>query len=129
MKLRGKLAVVTGAAMGMGKCISRMLLEAGCKVALVDVNAKALSATADELSDLEECRAYTCDIADRQAVYALAETIRQDMGAVSILVNNAGIVQAAPLDEWHVRAVQRVPVLDRKRQNSLLRHNLNSNLP
>ena len=46
MNLQGKLAAVTGAAMGMGKCVSRMLLEAGCRVALIDVNQEALVVTA-----------------------------------------------------------------------------------
>ena len=68
MELHGKLAAVTGAAMGMGKCVSRMLLEAGCRVALIDVNATALDATADELSQRGDCRTYTCDISHRKAL-------------------------------------------------------------
>ena len=108
MKLNAKLAVVTGAAMGMGKCVSRLLLEAGCEVAMVDVNADALSATADEFSALGVCRPYTCDISDRQAVYTLAETIKKEMGPVSILVNNAGIVKAAPLDELPDETIEKI---------------------
>ena len=97
MKIEGELAVVTGGAMGMGKSVSRRLLEAGCAVAIVDINEKALSSTADELSPFGDCRPYVCDIADRTAVYSLAKTIQHQMGTVSILVNNAGIVQPAPL--------------------------------
>ena len=108
MKLEGKLAVVTGAAMGMGKCVSRMLLEGGCKVALIDVNAEALAAAADDLSRLGTCRAYVCDIADRAAVYELAETIRNDLGIVSILVNNAGIVRAAPLEKLADETIEKI---------------------
>ncbi|BBO78136.1 hypothetical protein DSCW_55530 [Desulfosarcina widdelii] len=108
MKLNAKLAVVTGAAMGMGKCVSRLLLEAGCEVALVDVNADALSATADELSALGVCRPYTCDISERKAVYELAQTIKKEMGTVSILVNNAGIVKAAPLDELPDETIEKI---------------------
>ena len=108
MELQGKLAAVTGAAMGMGKCISRMLLEAGCRVALIDVDEKALTATTADLSRFGDCRAYTCDISDRRAVYELAESISDDMGSVSILVNNAGIVRAAPLDKLEDETIEKI---------------------
>ncbi|MBC2711401.1 MAG: SDR family NAD(P)-dependent oxidoreductase [Desulfosarcina sp.] len=108
MKLRGELAVVTGAAMGMGKSVSRLLLEAGCAVALVDVKEAVLSSTADELSAIGRCRPYICDIADRNGVYALGKTIQADMGTVSILVNNAGIVKAAPLNQLADETIEKI---------------------
>jgi all-trans-retinol dehydrogenase (NAD+) len=108
MKLSGELAVVTGGAMGMGKSVSRRLLEAGCAVALVDVNAEALASTSEQLSRFGSCRPYVCDIADRTAVYALAETIKADMGSVSILVNNAGIVKAAPFTELTEETIENI---------------------
>ena len=108
MQLDGALAVVTGGAMGMGKIISRRLLEAGCTVALVDVNEKALSSTADELSSIGACRPYVCDIADRHAVYSLAKTIQAQMGVVTILVNNAGIVKPAPLNRLADEIIEKI---------------------
>jgi all-trans-retinol dehydrogenase (NAD+) len=95
--LKGKTAVVTGAAMGMGKSLSELLLDAGCKVALVDVDKAALDQTAEALSRRGACRPFVCDISDREAVYGLAESIGAQMGPVSILVNNAGIVRAGGL--------------------------------
>jgi short-subunit dehydrogenase len=108
MKLQGKVAVVTGAVMGMGKWISRHLLAAGCSVALVDINETELAATAAELSSTGTCRPYVADIADRQAVYVLAACIQDDMGTASILVNNAGIVWAAPLEELDDEAIEKI---------------------
>ncbi|WP_319407296.1 SDR family oxidoreductase [uncultured Desulfosarcina sp.] len=108
MQLDGALAVVTGGAMGMGKIVSRRLLEAGCDVALVDVNEKALSSTADELSSIGTCRPYVCDIADRHAVYSLAKTIQAQMGSVTILVNNAGIVKPAPLNQLADETIEKI---------------------
>jgi short-subunit dehydrogenase len=108
MKLNGEVAVVTGGAMGMGKSVSRRLLEAGCAVALVDLNAEALASTSGQLSRFGTCRPYVCDIADRTAVYALAETIKADMGSVSILVNNAGIVKAAPFTELTDETIENI---------------------
>lgn len=92
--LRGKNALVTGAAMGMGKSISRQLLLEGARVALVDIRAEALEAAREELEKLGDVAAYKCDISDRQAVYDMAGKVKQEFGAIDLLVNNAGIVKA-----------------------------------
>lgn len=95
--LKGKVALVTGAAMGMGRSLSEQLLQEGCVVALVDVNKQALEETEKSLSRLGKCKGFICDISDREAVYGLAKQIEKDLGTVSILVNNAGIVRARAL--------------------------------
>lgn len=95
--LKGKVALVTGAAMGMGKSLSEQLLQEGCIVALVDVNKQALEKTAKDLSKIGTCAGYVCDISDRRAVYDLAERVGKDLGSVAVLVNNAGIVKARAL--------------------------------
>ncbi len=96
-KLNGKVAVVTGAAMGMGRCIAGMLLGEGCKVALLDVNLQALDETRAAFADLGHCEAFVCDVSDREAVYATAKAVKGALGPVSILINNAGIVRAGEL--------------------------------
>lgn len=95
--LKGKLALVTGAAMGMGRSLSEKLLQEGCRVALVDVNAGQLSRTWKDLSATGECKWYVCDVSKRTAVYGMAKKVRKEMGGVDILVNNAGIVRAHEL--------------------------------
>lgn len=95
--LRGKVALVTGAAMGMGKSLADMLLDEGCILALVDVNNKELEKTVGELSKKGTCKTYVCDISNRKSVYALADSVKKDLGPVSLLVNNAGIMKAAEL--------------------------------
>ena len=106
--LKGKVAVVTGAAMGMGKSLAGMLLDEGCKVVLVDIKKKELKATADELSKKGVCASYLCDISDRQAVYDLAGKVKNDLGVVSILINNAGIVKAGELMDLSDDIVQKI---------------------
>ncbi len=96
-QLSGKVAVVTGAAMGMGKALSEMLLKEGCKVALVDINENLLKQTSEALLTLGECKSYNCDISDAKAVYQLETDIKNEMGTASILINNAGIVIAKEL--------------------------------
>jgi len=106
--LSGKVAVVTGAAMGMGKCISELLLKEGCKVALVDINKDVLKKTESELSPGDLCESYVCDISDPLEVSALASKIENRMGTVSILVNNAGIVVAKGLLEMDDTQIKRI---------------------
>ena len=95
--LKGELALVTGAAMGMGREIAAQLLDAGCRVAMVDINGEAVERACRALADRGECRSFACDIADRAGVQRLQAAVQQAMGTVTLLVNNAGIVRAARL--------------------------------
>ncbi len=107
-QFKGTLAVVTGAAMGMGKSLSALLLTEGCRVALVDINKANLESTKTELSKIGECQSYVCDISSRDEVFKLAAKIEKDMGPVSILINNAGIVNAAPVMEMPVETIEKI---------------------
>jgi all-trans-retinol dehydrogenase (NAD+) len=106
--LRNKTAVVTGAAMGLGRVLSRLLLNEGCRMALVDVNAVALDEAGRELSATGEAMSFACDISDRDQVYKLAGRVRDQIGPASILVNNAGIMRAAPIMELDDGAIARM---------------------
>jgi NAD(P)-dependent dehydrogenase (short-subunit alcohol dehydrogenase family) len=65
-QISGKIAVVTGAAMGMGKSLSARLMAEGCSVAMVDINADILDEAVAQLSQNGVCRPYLCDISDRR---------------------------------------------------------------
>jgi glucose 1-dehydrogenase len=94
MKLENKVAVVTGAARGIGLAIARRYVAAGAKVTLADVDAATGEAAADELGEAQ-CRFICTDVSDaRQAEAMVAETCRV-FGGLDILVNNAGIIHAA----------------------------------
>jgi NAD(P)-dependent dehydrogenase (short-subunit alcohol dehydrogenase family) len=85
--LTGRVAFVTGAAMGNGEGIARAMLEKGARVILAD-KSEAVLATAASLG--ENARAYPLDITDGAAVAAAAEELIAEYGHVDILVNNAG---------------------------------------
>lgn len=98
--IRTKLALVTGGAMGMGKLWCRHLAADGARLAIWDVNAQALEATAKELTaGGAEVHTAVVDVRKRQAVYDEAAKLAAEAGPVEILINNAGIVSAAPLLE------------------------------
>ncbi len=106
MDLRGKTAVVTGGAAGIGLETGRRLVKEGCTVTLWDVDAKGLARAKKELSrGGAKVFAYACDVTRPARVAALARSAVKDMGQVDILVNNAGILVPGtfleqPVEKW-----------------------------
>ena len=101
--LQDKLAIVTGAAGTMGLAAVKVLLEDGCKVAMVDVNEQRNRDLAETLGN--RARAFSFDISDALAVQTGHARIVDQMGEVAILVNNAGILsnnksEATDAAEW-----------------------------
>lgn len=94
--LAHKLAVVTGAARGIGLAVARDLATAGCKVLMVGRNAEAIEAAAARLhGDGLDVLPHLADVTDASAIAALAARLRREFGRVDILVNNAGIFPEA----------------------------------
>jgi NAD(P)-dependent dehydrogenase (short-subunit alcohol dehydrogenase family) len=91
--IRGKVALVTGAARSIGKADAEILASEGCKVAIIDLNAEGAAATAKELADKGgTARGYECDIRDTARVQDVVARIERDLGPVAICVNNAGMI-------------------------------------
>jgi gluconate 5-dehydrogenase len=106
-RLDGRLAFVTGSSAGIGLGLARGLAQAGASLVLNGRDATKLRATAAALRaegfDVHE-RAF--DVTDSTAVKANVDSIERDIGAIDILINNAGIQRRAPLHEfshqdWH----------------------------
>ncbi|GCE09909.1 3-hydroxybutyrate dehydrogenase [Dictyobacter aurantiacus] len=95
--LSGKVAIVTGAASGIGLAIAQDLAAQGVKVTLSDVDVERGKAAASELAG---ARFQAADMSSAQDVQALVESTRQAEGPVDILVNNAGIQHVAPIVEF-----------------------------
>src|SRR5512137_3058768 len=96
-ELRGRVAVVTGGASGIGKALAKAFLGEGMKVVIADVEAKALAAATQELG--AGVTGVVCDVSKYESVRALADTVFATHGACHILCNNAG-VSAPNLDLW-----------------------------
>ena len=100
MRLKDKVAIVTGAASGIGKEIAKAYAREGAKVVIADLNQKAADAAAAELGDARKAIGVVMDVTSEQQVEAgVARTVEQ-FGKIDVLVSNAGIQIVAPLDEF-----------------------------
>ena len=96
MKLLNKVAIITGAAAGIGYAAAELFLEEGARVAIFDINAEKVQAAAQALSAKGEIRGYAVDVSDREKVNAAVAQVAKDFGGrIDILVNNAGITKDA----------------------------------
>ena len=93
--VKGKSVLITGGAMGMGRLFAeRAVAEGASAVVLWDVDEDALNRTLDDLSDgPAPVSGYVVDLADPDAISATAAAVREDVGTIEILLNNAGIVR------------------------------------
>ncbi len=88
----GMTALITGAGSGIGRATALALAERGAVVLAVDIDGVAAKATAQACDDLAGgAAAFTCDVADGEAVDDLAATVTAERGALGVLVNNAGV--------------------------------------
>ncbi len=111
----GKLVLVTGGAMGMGKLTALRFARAGSKIILVDLNEKELKNAAAEIKAKgAEVWTFVQNVTDRAGVYRLADSIAKKIGTVDILINSAGIVIGGPIlktDDEKIRLHYEVNVL------------------
>ena len=98
--LDGKLALVTGAGSGIGAGIARGMAEAGARVIAVDINAETARLTAEAIGG---AGSYAADVSDRAACDQLASTVLGEHGAISVLVNNAGIIRRGLVTDPNAR--------------------------
>lgn len=101
-RLQGKTALVTGAGSGIGEGIAHGMAKAGARVVAVDIDGAAAKRTMTAIGG--HAGHYACDVTDRAACDALAATVHRDIGAVSVLVNNAGIIRRGKVDDATARA-------------------------
>ncbi|UAJ10099.1 3-hydroxybutyrate dehydrogenase [Polymorphobacter megasporae] len=101
MMLTDKVAVITGAASGIGKDIAKVYLAAGAKVAIADLNIDAANATALEFDPSgERAMGVAMDVTHEDQVDAGIEAVVAKFGGIDILVSNAGIQIVAPVVDY-----------------------------
>jgi len=100
MKLNGKVALVTGAASGIGHAIAKRYVEAGGRVAIADLNVEGAAAAAKEIGDETSAIGVGMDVAKEDQVNLGVERTVKAFGRIDILVSNAGIQIVYPVEQF-----------------------------
>lgn len=95
MRVKDKVAIVTGGASGIGKEIVRLFQQEGATVIAADINEEALK----EVAKWDLVHAKVLDVSSEESWSALASTVEDEFGRIDILVNNAGISSEKPLED------------------------------
>ena len=98
----GRLALLTGAGSGIGAGIALAMGAAGARVIAADLNEETAAATANRIGG--DAAYFALDVTQRAAVSALATLIARELGPISVLVNNAGIVRRGKVEDATARA-------------------------
>lgn len=117
-RVDNKVALVTGAARGVGAATSRVLARQGARVALVDVNVEEARRVAEEIG--RNGRAYAVDVSKVPELRALVQEVVRDFGGIDILVNNAGICPRLPFIESTEEDWDRLMAVNAKSQFFLM---------
>ncbi|MBE6240138.1 MAG: gluconate 5-dehydrogenase [Bacteroidales bacterium] len=111
--LEGKVALVTGAAYGIGFAMAQALAEAGAKIAFNCRTQANMDKALEEYKKLGiEAKGYICDCTDEEGVKAMVADIAATLGPVDILVNNAGIIKRIPMHEMAADEFRQVVDID-----------------
>ncbi len=111
--LEGRVALVTGAAYGIGFAIASSYAQAGAQICF---NGRSADKVAKALEEYEKmgikAHGYVCDVTDETAVEKMIQEITNEVGTIDILVNNAGIIKRIPMTEMSVEDFQEVVDID-----------------
>ncbi|MBB3521240.1 SDR family NAD(P)-dependent oxidoreductase [Rhizobium sp. BK456] len=105
-RLKGKVAIISGGATGMGGAASKLFAAEGARVAIIDRNGEAAAETVKQIRDVGgEADCWTADVSDEAAVNSAVAGVEERYGAVTVLFNHAGTIVIKPflettLQEW-----------------------------
>ncbi|MCF8001263.1 MAG: SDR family oxidoreductase [Halanaerobiales bacterium] len=107
--LENKIAIVTGAARGLGEAMATGLAEAGADIVIPDINYKEAKKAADKISELGvDTLALKCDVTEKSDVQEMVKKVIDEFDRIDILINNAGICKNIAAEEMSLKDWQEV---------------------
>jgi all-trans-retinol dehydrogenase (NAD+) len=108
----GEIVFITGAGSGLGRLMSLRFAKLGAIVVCTDINEQANDATVEEVKSLGgQAHGFKCDCSNREDIYRVADLVKNEVGDVTILVNNAGIVSGKKFldtEDWMIQKTMEV---------------------
>ncbi|UXH46127.1 SDR family oxidoreductase [Rossellomorea vietnamensis] len=113
-RLADKVAVITGAATGIGAATAKVFAQEGATVVCADVNEEEMNKTVDEIkSEGGNAMAFQLDVSSEESVTSFAEEIKKKFGVIDVLFNNAGVdEQGGKVHEYPVELFDRIIAVD-----------------
>ena len=106
--LKGQLVLITGAGSGIGRKMAHYFAKEGSRLVLVATTMAGLEKVASEVKEFGgEAEVFAVDVSDREKVYEMARAVKNDVGKVDVLINNAGVVSGKPFLECSDEQLER----------------------
>ncbi|XP_071561649.1 epidermal retinol dehydrogenase 2-like [Temnothorax nylanderi] len=105
-EVAGEIVLITGAGHGIGKELAIQYASLGAKVVCLDVNKHTNEETANQIG--KNAYAYRCDVTKREEIFALAKKVKEEVGDVTILVNNAGIMPCRAFLDYTADEIEQI---------------------
>lgn len=97
--IQGKIAIVTGAASGMGRATAHLLSDEGARLAIVDINEEALQSVEHEIRQAgSDVRSWVVDVGSQDEIATMVSEAAEHFGGIDILINNAGVALPTAVD-------------------------------
>ena len=107
--LSGKVAVITGAASGIGRALALQLGKEGCTLGIADLNEKDLADTCGLLGQYpQQIASYIVDVGDKEQLFSLADKVSRQLGGADLLINNAGFGASSSFLDMRMDIMERV---------------------
>ena len=111
--LNGKVALVTGASYGIGFSIASAYAQAGAAIVFNDINQELVDKGMAAYKEIGiEAHGYVCDVTNEAQVEAFVKQVKEEVGSINILVNNAGIIKRIPMIEMTAEQFRQVIDID-----------------